>query len=149
MSEIVGCSLDTIFHVFTPREKKPKQLRFKFKTPYYPSDNIYRKLSLKVGDFKGRGNNGSVGRKTPEANFSREDVLKKIGEDPVCYLTGDKIDLSKSNLYSLDHIIPSSKGGDNSLGNLNIAIRDANLAKGALTLEVFISLCKRVVKHNS
>lgn len=50
--------------------------------------------------------------------------------------------------YQLDHIIPVSKGDDNSLENMGIAIPIANQAKTDLTLEEYLDLCKQVLEHN-
>jgi 5-methylcytosine-specific restriction endonuclease McrA len=80
--------------------------------------------------------------------FTVEDFLKKVGDNPTCALTGDPIDLTKGNTYHLDHIIPSSKGGDNSLDNCQILSKDVNMAKGNLLTEDFIKLCEKVIKHH-
>ena len=77
--------------------------------------------------------------------FTLDELIEKLGDNPVCYLTGREIDLSKSRTYSLDHIIPRSKGGDNSLENCGLTCRDANQAKCDLSLEEFVSLCQEVV----
>jgi len=81
--------------------------------------------------------------------FSLEDLKNKIGENPICYLTGKKIDLSKSRTYHFDHIIPVSRGGDNSLNNLGICTREANQAKCDRTLDEFIQLCMEVINHHN
>lgn len=77
--------------------------------------------------------------------FNAKDLLKKIGDHPVCQLTGRPIDLSNGPSYHLDHIIPKNKGGDNSLDNCQIVCREANQAKGDLLPEEFIELCKEVL----
>ena len=136
------------FSRFYSKKKESQTIRFKFKYPYKPSNNPYRRFSLKVGDFKGRSINGNVKKKTPEANFSRKDVFEKIGEKPRCYLTGDIIDLNKSETYSFDHIIPKARGGDNSLKNLNITTIEVNYAKRYIMVEEFFNLCKKVLRHN-
>ena len=64
----------------------------------------------------------------------------------MCYLTGRPIDLNKSRSYHLDHIVPRSRGGDDSLDNCQIACREANQAKGDLLVEEFVALCKKVVE---
>lgn len=83
-----------------------------------------------------------------ERMFNEHQLLEKIGENPVCYLTGRPIDLKDSRSYNLDHIVARSKGGDNSLGNCQIACRDANQAKNDLTYDEFIQLCKDVLANH-
>lgn len=47
----------------------------------------------------------------------------------------------------LDHKIPLSRGGDNSLGNLQWIHKDVNRAKGEMTNDEFISMCKKVARN--
>lgn len=80
--------------------------------------------------------------------FTKEDFLNKIGPNPICYLTGESIDLNNTESYNLDHIIPRSKGGNNSLENCGLASKIANHAKCDLHVNDFIELCKKVLLHN-
>jgi len=82
-----------------------------------------------------------------EKTFTIDDILKKFSENPKCYLTGEPIDLTKPNSYQLDHIIPSSRGGDNSLQNCGLASKRANMAKTDMTHEEFIEFCRKVVNN--
>lgn len=79
--------------------------------------------------------------------FNAQDLLDKIGNDPICYLTGRKIDLSDPKSYHLDHMIPKSRGGDNTLENCGLACKLANLSKSQMTYEEYISLCREVISH--
>ena len=64
--------------------------------------------------------------------------------DNECAYCGSTDDLT------IDHIIPRSKGGNNSLENCALACREANQAKSDLSLEEFIDLCQAVVdKHKN
>lgn len=81
-----------------------------------------------------------------EIQFTVQDVISKFGENPKCYLTGKEINIYKPRTYQFDHIVPASKGGDNSLENLGICTRDANLAKGGMMLEDFYKLCEDVIR---
>lgn len=79
-------------------------------------------------------------------NYTYEDVLKKIGAQPRCYLTGTLIDLNKTDTYNFDHIIPASKGGTNDLDNLGLCTPEANSAKGNLSLEELYELCESILE---
>lgn len=81
-------------------------------------------------------------------NFTYKDVINKFGETPVCYLTGQTIDISKPDTFSFDHKIPRSRGGENTLDNLGICTAEVNQAKRDKTPEEFIELCQAVVQHN-
>lgn len=80
--------------------------------------------------------------------FSIQDVIDKFGENPRCYLTGEVIDIRKPRTYQFDHIVPVSRGGDNSLNNLGICTSEANQAKRNMTDVEFIDFCEKVVRFN-
>lgn len=80
--------------------------------------------------------------------FSLKELKEKVGLNPICYLTGEKIDLSKPETYSLDHKIPISRGGSSSLENLAISKIEINQAKYNMTPEEFLDLCNRVVNNS-
>lgn len=105
-------------------------------------NSIKRAIYDKISDFQRKGFTMSNNK------FTYEDLINKIGTNPKCYLTGETIDLSNPKTYQLDHIIPISKGGTNTLDNLGICTREANIAKHNMTPEQFIELCKKVVANN-
>jgi|688.fasta_scaffold492486_1 hypothetical protein len=76
-----------------------------------------------------------------------EEVVQKFGENPVCYLTGVPIDISQPRTYHFDHIVPVSKGGTNSLDNLGICTKQANLSKTDMTKDEFILFCRKVIQY--
>ena len=80
-------------------------------------------------------------------NFTYEDVLERIDQSEVCYLTGRPIDKWDSSTFHFDHVQPRSKGGQNTLENLELACRDANFSKHDLTLEEYLMLCVEVLLH--
>lgn len=95
----------------------------------------------KVGDYQ------KVEKKY-NTTFTPKDLLDKVGDNPICYLSGRPIDLTQTSTYHLDHIIPRSKGGDNSLENLGLAEKHANLAKSNLSVAELLELCADILKHN-
>ena len=80
--------------------------------------------------------------------FSPQDILNLFNDNPRCNLTGRSIDLEDTRSWQLDHIIPASKGGSDTLDNCQITCREANFAKGNLTMDEFISLCKDVLIYH-
>ena len=71
-----------------------------------------------------------------------------MGLPSVSALTGRPLNWNNPEDYQYDHVIPIARGGDNTLGNLQMLCTEANQAKGRLTDEEFIDLCKEVVLHN-
>ena len=100
-------------------------------------------LRVKLKEFKRHSknskSNGIVNNISKD--YSIKDVVKKIGLNPRCYLTGKKININDGSSYHLDHIKPTARGGSNDLSNLNICIPEANMAKGQLSLSNFYKLC--------
>ena len=105
--------------------------------------DIHKILQIKLRGF-------SMNKKTKQVKqkFSLQDLIDKIGDDPKCYITGRPIDLKDGRSYHLDHIVPVSKGGDNSIDNCNIACKEANQAKHNLSYQEFIELCKEVINKS-
>jgi 5-methylcytosine-specific restriction endonuclease McrA len=64
-----------------------------------------------------------------------------------CYLTGQLIDLTETKEWHMDHIIPVSRGGPNTLENCAPATRVANQAKGNLLVEEFYELCEKALEY--
>lgn len=108
----------------------------------YPiiTNTVATRIKNKIKRFKERG--------VMSDNFTYEDFMNKIGDQPKCYLTGDPIDISKTRSWHLDHRVPSSKGGDNSLENCEISSKDANQSKHDMTCDQFLELCEKVLVHN-
>lgn len=74
--------------------------------------------------------------------FTEEELRKRIGDNPKCYLTGVSINLNNSKEYNLDHIVPASLGGENSLENCGLSSAKANQLKGFFTIEELKGLCE-------
>lgn len=92
-------------------------------------------FTTKVRDFQRR----ECDYTRPE--FTTNDLLNKIINNPICYLSGREIDLLRGETYHLDHILPNSRGGDNSIENLGLATKEANIGKSNLTIREYIDLC--------
>lgn len=80
--------------------------------------------------------------------FSAYDLLDNIGPEPKCYITKSPINLTNKKSYSLDHIIPVSKGGSSTLDNCGLCLTIVNLSKGTLSLEEYIELSRIVYINN-
>lgn len=48
---------------------------------------------------------------------------------------------------SLDHIVPLARGGKHELENVWAVDYQVNMAKGALSVEEFVALCREIVHH--
>lgn len=110
--------------------------------------SAFRTFRSKIKTFKRRSHGQS--RTSFRVNhistpYTVADVINKIGSKPVCYLTGKKINLSDTSSYSLDHRVPTARGGTNDLDNLEICSIEANRAKADLPLEEFYALCTAVL----
>lgn len=151
IAKIVNCSLSTISYYCGKgqKEKKKKQTQI-----FRKNNTINTKLSAfkarkiyeKTYNFQKREK--SKYDPSKENLFTVEEVISKIGDNPICYLTGNKIDLADSKSYSFDHIIPISKGGLNTLENLELITVDINKMKHNLSLEDFLNNCKKILEYN-
>lgn len=154
IKKILGCSKGTIsFHCGVGQKAKNNIRRRKSRASSTLVAKIERFkstpkriLSEKARFFQRRKGSRLIPR--VEYNFTYQDVINKIGEAPVCYLTGKALDISNPKAYSLDHIIPPTKGGNNLLSNLGVIDYKLNRMKNDLTKEEFIEICKNVLIHN-
>ena len=128
IANIIGCSEWTVKYHTMPCRKNAQNI-------YDTKTQKTNPLSLKKRRFLIKG--------TVE-NFTLKQLKEKIGNNPKCYLTGEPIDLLQPSTYSLDHIIPLSRGGKSSLDNCGLIKLDINQAKWNMTPDEFFSLCKRV-----
>lgn len=68
--------------------------------------------------------------------YTREDVLRAWG--PICYLCDSII----PDDWHLEHVIPLSRGGHDTVGNVRPACPSCNLAKGDKTVEEYVAWLK-------
>jgi CRISPR/Cas system Type II protein with McrA/HNH and RuvC-like nuclease domain len=62
-----------------------------------------------------------------------------------CALSGFELTVDNSEL---DHKLPVSMGGDNSINNLQWVSKEVNRAKGTMSNADFIDMCKKVSSWN-
>lgn len=166
IKEILGCSKGTIsYHCGVgqqdktkARTKKRRENPLKSKIDNfrhrknnetnYELDEERKYFNESMRKFQKRDNTKKYGTDTTiKKTFNWKDVVEKFGEDTECYLSGEKVNLNE-NTYHLDHIIPSSKGGDNSLENLGILHKTVNIMKSDLTPDEVIEWCKKILLNN-
>lgn len=156
IAQILDCSKSIIsYHCGNGNERRRLSL-------YKKNKNTLNKCIMsKFNSFKSRHLTKSIKNKTSgfkrhaksqvnniqDGNYTTQDVLDKIGPNPVCYLTGKSIDLCDTKSYNFDHIIPVALGGTNDLSNLGLCIKEANMAKNELSLEDFYLLCESILSY--
>lgn len=167
IQEILGCSKGTIsYHCGVGQKEKTKSRvrkkrenvldskleRFKAKKNCksdFKLNNERKYFNESVRKFQKRDNNSKNRIDTSiEKTFNWKDVLNRFGENTVCYLSGEEINLNENN-YHLDHIIPSSRGGDNSLNNLGILHKTVNVMKSDMTPDELLEWCVKILKYNN
>ncbi len=107
-----------------------------------------KKINSATRDFQRRESYGGHGlSNSKDHSFSVNDVIEKFGEDTICYLSGEKINLIKDNHYCCDHKIPATRGGSNNIDNLGILHKVVNKMKSDLTIDEFIFWCRKICKY--
>lgn len=141
IQDIVGCSRGTIsYHCGEGQKEKTKERTIQ-------SRRGIRSIVLRKIDLFLNRNSSSRLEYTKRTDI-HEQMYNKIISNPICYITGERIDLSDSKSYSLDHINPYYISQDNSIENLGLTTKDANQSKSYLTLQQYLELCKKVVEFN-
>ena len=160
IASILNCNIATVFYNVDPNYKINEKLRYKTNPIYrkiiqfcriktfqkpksYKTTNIRSFIYWKIRTFC----TTKKGDKNVSHNFTPEDVIGKFGTNPKCYLTGQEIDISKPRTYEFDHIIPKSRGGQNTLDNLGICTKESNRAKQTMTPDELFNLCKIILEH--
>jgi len=152
--QLLNCSKSLINYYCAPSGKEKVINRFKqlkIDNPLIVKvSNFKNRLKVKTEGFQHSQTNVGGGRKIPYdsqlMNFSWQDVYQLIQNNPKCYLTGDSLDLNQARGISLDHIIPVSKGGTNSLENLGICTDIANRSKSDMSLDDYLIHCQKVLE---
>ena len=85
-----------------------------------------------------------AGPKLVTGDVSVESVLRLLGAQQYrCALTGRSL---MPQTAALDHIVPVCFGGEHAIENTQVLHKDVNRAKGSLTNEEFIGMCREVVQ---
>lgn len=50
---------------------------------------------------------------------------------------------------SLDHIVPLARGGEHGISNVWVVDHQVNSAKGTMTLEEFVAMCRDVARNQT
>lgn len=163
IAKTLGCAKSTVaYHVNDAQRGKSNARQAKArsanallrKTENYQKDTIVPEKTDVVSTSTKRSANKvtkfhylASGEYTSQ-KFNYRDVEEKLGDSPICYLTGEAVDLSSPATFEFDHILPRSKGGSNDLENLGLTTREANRAKNDMELEDFLELCEKILKHH-
>lgn len=155
IKSILNCSKGSIsYHCSEEQKEKSRNRTRKLrsenimikKLDNFKSSRNFKNIKESLRKFQKRdGNNYD---KNIKETFNWKDIVDKFGENTFCYLCGDKINLFEDT-YSFDHIIPQSRGGDNSIDNLGITIKKINDMKTDMTPEELIEMCIKILKFNN
>lgn len=164
IQKILGCSKSTIsYHCSEGQKEKNLARTAKKRSNQHPATRkveafkARRALKAKTEHFQCRVSIDSPLRefgkprtsmKNINLTFTANDVMNKFGENPKCNLTGRPINWEDSSTYCFDHYIPVSRGGENTLDNLNLVCPQANKAKSDLLITGFLSLCREVLENH-
>jgi 5-methylcytosine-specific restriction endonuclease McrA len=152
IQKLLGCSKGTIAYHCGEGQKEKTTTRTKRNRKNNP-------LLLKIDSFKKKDKLSLQNRTIhfhlnrnekyyEESSFNYLDLIIKHGIETFCYLTGKPVNLLVADTYQLDHIMPKSKGGTNTLDNCGVTCPKANQAKRDMNVSEFLELCQDVLKHH-
>jgi hypothetical protein len=129
------------------RTSKPEFILQKKLYDFRYRNNLGKRVLSKVRDFQ-RREGSKISITKPELTFNIGDFLLKIGNEPKCYLSGEPINLYETKSYSIDHITPASKGGENTIENAGLISFSINKMKSDISVEEFLEKCIQVLEYN-
>ena len=131
----------TKLYRFNRTDGGPKNIAYERKRKKTVND----RLLAKIQTFHRQGGAGTM---CDKKSFTIQDIINRFGENPKCYLTGVDINIYDTHTYEFDHIIPRSRGGQNTLDNLGIASKKANQSKNNMTPDELLNLCKLILENH-
>ena len=164
IAQRLECSKSTISYHLAPNQKQKVRERerkkmanspipyivkriWHFQNPRTPTENTRPWYQHRTRRQRSKAITQKAHQFQKTMTFNYKDVHKKYGDHFQCALTGRPLDWNVPEDYQYDHVVPIARGGDNTLNNLQILCNEANQAKGRLTDQEFIDLCKEVVIH--
>ena len=144
--EILGCSKSTVSYHCGKGQKEKSKRRQKInreKFEYKLKSKIDGFCRNKVRNFK----RFSRPNQLTNSKINYKKAFRKLLDNPKCYLTGELINLEDIKSYQLDHIIPVSKGGKNTLRNMGLTLSVANRAKTDMSVKEFLIFCEKVLNN--
>jgi 5-methylcytosine-specific restriction endonuclease McrA len=143
--KILDCAKSTVsYHLSKKIKTNAIKRAIKNKKKYIRKNTLTTIAQQKLCNFK-CDSKKNIKKTYHSSNVSIQDIRNILNNNPKCYLTGKKINPLDSSSWSLDHIIPRSKGGKNNIDNLGLSCSKANKCKHDLLLEEFIKTCKEVL----
>lgn len=123
-------------------ENRIKRMMRRSKSPYWQRKSGYQRYKCHTFKTIARYTNKrcKIGKVTAQDLWS---CAKK--QKLCCPISGEK--LTTKNI-SIDHIIPLSKGGTNTLDNLRLVTRAVNIAKHTMSDAEFLSFCQNIVSRH-
>jgi 5-methylcytosine-specific restriction endonuclease McrA len=173
-SEIVeklGCAKSTVCWHFNPEKQLKKAQDRKKKIPDYEIKNCrnvsrffcsktenkqprkIKDLTFSQAHVKNRERLKNFSKHYKSNTMEQKTKIKYVKEKYnitesnttfTCRYTAKILDWTRPEEYQYDHIIPRSRGGKNTLENLQIISKEANQAKGDMTHEEFVNFIKLV-----
>ena len=136
--EVKNCRNMSRFFCAKTENKQP----FKIKDLTFGQAHVNNRNRLKC--FSRHYKSNKMEQKTKINSVKEKYGITESNTTFICRYTAKILDWTRPAEYQYDHIIPRSRGGENTLENLQIISKEANQAKGDMTHEEFVNFIKLV-----